>query len=177
MKKVITFFCFGLMCMAAQSAHAQAEIDKGNVLLNAGFGFGYYYAGGVPFVASAEWALNDAISIGPYFAYTSYSYKWGYSIYSGRYRYTFVDVGVRGSYHFNKHLNLSTDKLDLYGGANLGYRVSSFSGDGDFDDPYPSTLAGGIFGGARWYFSDRFAVNGELGFGLAPLYLGVTFKL
>ena len=176
MKKVIAIFCFSLMFLAAKNVNAQAEIDKGNVLLNAGFGFGYYYAGGVPIVLSAEFAINDAISIGPYLGITSYTEK-----YSGyKWNYTFIDFGARGSYHFTKHLNLNTDKLDLYGMVSLGYRVSSYDYDGpgiDYEDDYPSTVTAGLAGGARWYFSDRFSVNGELGFGLAPLYVGVTYKL
>ena len=72
MKKVFTVICFSLLFMASQEVSAQAEIDKGNLLLNGGFGFGYYYAGGVPIVLSAEWAINDAISIGPYFGITSW---------------------------------------------------------------------------------------------------------
>ena len=61
----------------------------------------------------------------------------------------------------------------------LGYVASSYSSDynGVYDDNYPGTVRGSLFGGARWYFSDKFAVNGELGVGYAPLILGVTFKL
>ena len=177
MKKVFTTLCFSVLFFAGRNASAQAEIDKGNVLINAGIGLGYYYAGGVPLIFSAEWAINDAISIGPYLGYTSYTYKWGYAGFNGRYKYTFIDIGVRGSYHFTKHLNLNTDKLDLYGGVFLGYVASSYSGDGDFDDNYPGTVRAGLFGGARYYFTDAFAVNGELGYGIAPLTIGVTFKL
>ena len=175
MKKVITILCFCLTLATAHNVSAQAEIDKGNVLLNAGLGFGYYYAGGVPIVVSAEWAINDAISIGPYLGLTSYRYR-----YAGeRWSYTFIDIGARGSYHFSKHLNMSTDKLDLYGGLMLGYRAASYSGpDWGFgiDDPYPSRATAALFGGVRYYFTDAFAINGELGFGYAPLLVGVTFK-
>jgi hypothetical protein len=176
MKKVFTIFCFSLMLMTAREASAQAEIDKGNVLLNGGFGFGYYYAGGVPILFSAEFALNDAISIGPYLGFTT----WRQSYFGYKYSYTFIDFGARGSYHLNKHLNLNTDKLDLYGGVMLGYRVSSYNYDGpgvDYDDSYPSSVTGGLFAGARWYFTDRFSANAELGYGVAPLYLGISFKI
>ena len=177
MKKVITIFCFALFFFTAQTASAQAEIDKGNVLLNGGLGLGYYYGGGgTSIVFSAEWAINNFISIGPYIGFASSRYNYaGY-----KYTYTFIDIGARGSYHFSQHLNLNTDKLDLYGGVGLGYVASSYSSDYNgtgYDDDYPGTVRGSLFGGARWYFSDKFAVNGEVGFGDAPLLLGVTFKL
>lgn len=175
MKKVFTILCFSLLLFSAKNASAQADIDKGNVLLNLGLGAGYYNGGGVPFVASAEWAINDAISIGPYLGLTS----WRNNIAGIRYSYTFFDLGVRGSYHFTKHLNINTDQLDLYGTVFLGYRGVSGGYDGPFgyDDPYDGYLRLGVTGGARWYFSDKFAVNAELGYGVSTLLIGVTFKL
>jgi hypothetical protein len=175
MKKVFTMFCFILLLMTAREASAQAEIDKGNVLLNAGLGVGYIYADGVPILFSAEWAINDAISIGPYLGFTS----WKYRAYGYKWSYTFFDFGARGSYHFSKHLNMSTDKLDLYGSVLLGYRVASYNDPDGFvgTSTYGSSVTGGVVGGARWYFTDSFAVNAEIGYGLAPIYLGVTFKL
>lgn len=166
------------MFLGTKEVSAQAEIDKGDLLLNVGLGFGYIYAGGVPILASGEWAINDAISIGPYLGVTTWSnrvvgYKW---------RYTFVDFGARGSYHFSKHLNLNTDKLDLYGTVLLGYRVTSYKEPkglpGHWDNDYTdSSVTAGLVGGARWYFTDKFAANAEVGYGFAPLYLGVSFKL
>jgi hypothetical protein len=183
MKKVFTIFCFSLMFMAAQEVSAQAEIDKGNLLLNAGFGAGYYGAGGLPIMLNAEWALNDAISVGPYLGITSWSDRYSWGGYGYKYKYTFVDFGGRFSYHLNKHLNLSTDKLDLYGTAMLGYTIVSASYEGynfpggDPDPDVDSSLMFGVVGGARWYFSDRFAANAEVGYGVTPLYLGITLKL
>jgi hypothetical protein len=176
MKKVLTIFCFSLMFLGTKEASAQAELDKGNLLLNAGLGFGYYYAGGVPILFSAEWAINDAITIGPYLGFTT----WRNNYFGYKWSYTFIDLGVRGAYHFSKHLDLSTDKLDLYGGVMLGYRITSVKepdGFGGDYDAYGSAVTAGLFGGARWYFTNGFAVNGELGYGVAPLLLGVTFKL
>lgn len=176
MKKVLTVLCFSILFFASEKASAQAEIDKGNVLLNAGIGFGYYYAGGVPLILSADFAINDVITVGPYLGFTSYRYKFG----GERWNYTFIDIGARGAYHFSKHLDLNTTALDLYGGVTLGYRAVSYSGPdwgNGIDNPYPGALTAGIFAGARYYFSDKFGVTGELGYGVAPLTIGVTFKL
>jgi hypothetical protein len=181
MKKVFTIFCFSLMLLTAREVSAQAEIDKGNVLLNAGFGAGYYGAGGLPVSISAEWAINDAMSVGPYFGITSWSDRVNYGFGSYKWSYTFIDFGGRFSYHFNKHMNLSTDKLDLYAAALLGYTVVSSKYDGpggqDFEATESSNGTFGVVAGARWYFTDNFAANAEVGYGLSPLYLGITFKL
>lgn len=176
MKKVSTILFLSLLVLGCNLATAQVKYDKGDVLINLGVGAGYYYAGGTPLIASAEFAINDAISIGPYFGFTSYGYRTlGY-----RWNYTFIDLGARGSYHFSKHLNLNTDKLDLYGGVMLGLVFSSYSDNSSvtYADPYGNTARGGIFGGARWFFTDKFSVNGEAGIaGITPLLIGVSFKL
>ena len=178
MKRINAFFIGSLICLFAglNSANAQVEYQKGDVLLNFGIGSSYYYAGGLPVVASAEFALNDAISIGPYIAYTS----WGYKTFGYSWNYTFIDIGGRGSYHFSKHLNLNTDKLDLYGGAMLGFVISSYNDNNSttYVDAYGNTIKGGIFGGARWYFTPKFSANAEVGIaGISPAMIGITFKL
>jgi hypothetical protein len=177
MKKVFTILCLSVFAIAAHNASAQVQYGKGDVLINLGVGGTYYYAGGTPVIASVEFALNDAFSLGPYVGFTS----WGYRSGGYRWNYLFIDFGARGSYHFSKHLNLNTDKLDLYGGALIGMVMSSYSDNTNvttYTDRYPNVLRGGIFGGARWYFSDKFGVNGEVSVGgVTPIMLGITFKL
>ncbi len=176
MKKLLVF-AFGLvMILMAESSFAQVKYDKGNFLINLGVGSSYNFAGGTPFIASGEYLINDAISIGGYVGFTSYGYR--YSTY--RVSYTFFDFGARGAYHFSKHLNLKTDKLDLYGGAMIGYVVSNFSNNANitYSDPYASALRGGILAGARWYFTPGFGANAELqAGGITPFMIGLTFKL
>ncbi|HEU5146856.1 MAG TPA: hypothetical protein VFT90_09080 [Chryseosolibacter sp.] len=177
MKKILTIlFAVALVFSAATLASAQARYDKGDVLVNAGIGLGYYYAGGVPLQLSAEWAVNDVFSVGPYFGYTSYNYNWGFG---DRWRYTFIDIGVRGSYHFSELFEINNEKVDIYGGAFLGFLISSFSGETftGYNDPYGGGVRLGIHAGARYFFSEKVAGFGELGYGLAPLSLGLTFKL
>jgi hypothetical protein len=177
MKKLFTVPCMVVLVslFTATASFAQVEYNKGDVLLNAGFGLGYAYLSGIPLMASAEFAINDAISIGPYLGFTSSTYRYG----GIRRNYTFIDFGARASYHYSKHLRLGTDKLDLYGGLLLGYVVSSYSDNYNYiNDSYGSTLRLGLVAGARWYFTDKFGVNGEVGLeGVTPLLLGVTFKL
>lgn len=171
MKKTVKFLCVVALVFSATFASGQARYDKGDVLLNVGLGLGYYYGGGgIPLIASLEFAVNDVITVGPYFGYTSRGYT--------GYRYTFLDFGVRGSYHFSELFEIRNEKVDIYGGAALGYAVSSFSYDNAIYDNnlYPSRVQFGLHAGARYFFSEKVAGFGELGFGLAPLALGLTFK-
>lgn len=173
MKKTLKFLCVAVMLFSATFASAQARYEKGDKLLNLGIGLGYYYGGGgIPLIASLEFAVNEVITIGPYFGYTSRGY-------SGGWRYTFIDFGVRGSYHFSELFQIDNEQVDIYGGANLGYAISSYSYDGfgGDNDLYPSRVQFGLHAGARYFFSNSVAGYGELGFGLAPLALGFTFKL
>lgn len=172
MKKLMKCFGFLLFLLVASPAFSQVVYDKADKLVNVGLGFGNYFAGGVPITASFEYFVNDAISVGPYIGFTSYNYA--YSTY--KYNYTFIDFGARGAYHFSKHIDMNTDKLDLYGALILGFTASSYSGGSVGYNPYGSRVRAGATAGARWYFTDGFSVNGEVGYGLAPLLLGVTFK-
>lgn len=177
MKKSLKFLCVIALVFSATFASAQARYDKGDVLLNAGIGLGYYFAGGVPVLVSAEFAVNDVFSIGPYLGYTSYNYNWGFGGY--RWRYTFFDIGARASYHFSELFEIRNEKVDIYGGAFLGFVISSYSGDefSGYNDPYSGGVRLGIHAGARYFFSEKVAGYGELGYGIAPLSLGLTFKL
>lgn len=165
------------MTLSLISLTSHAQLQKGDFLLNAGLGFGYYYAGGLSLNVNGEYSITDELAIGPYFAFTQYDY--GYSGYD--YDYTFMDFGVRGSYHFSKLFKINVEELDIYGGAFLGFVVGNYDYDGpggnDYDDPYDGGIRGGIHAGARYFFSDKFAAYGEVGVGLSPLVLGVTFKL
>jgi hypothetical protein len=122
-------------------------------------------------MASFEFAVNDVITVGPYLGYTSRGY-------TGGWRYTFIDFGVRGSYHFSELFEIRNEEIDIYGGANLGYAVSSYTYDGGsvINDRYPSQVRFGLHAGVRYFFSEKVAAFGELGFGLAPLAIGITFK-
>ncbi|MEO5601131.1 MAG: hypothetical protein ABIR06_09405 [Cyclobacteriaceae bacterium] len=179
MKKSVKFLCVIALVFSVTFASGQARYDKGDVLLNAGIGLGYYFAGGVPLLLSAEFAINDVFTVGPYLGYTSYSYRYSGFGTGYNYKYTFFDLGVRGSYHFSELFEIRNEKVDVYGGAFLGFVVSSYSGDNfsGYSDPYAGGLRLGIHAGARYFFSEKVAGYAELGYGIAPLSLGLTFKL
>jgi hypothetical protein len=175
MKKLILLGTITLLVSFA----SKAQYQKGDFLLNAGIGLGYYYAGGVPLIVSGEYAFTDKLTIGPYLGYTS----WNNSVFAASYkfRYTFIDFGVRGAYHFSELFGITNEKLDIYGGAFLGYVVSSYTYNGSssfptYSDSYGGGVRTGIFAGARYYFAEKVAGYGELGYGISPLSIGLTFK-
>lgn len=151
-----------------------AQYDKGDFLLSVGVGAGYYYAGGVPLMLSGEYAVTDNVTIGGYFGYTT----WNWARYD--YRYTFIDFGGRGSYHFSELFNIRDEKIDVYGGASLGFLVSSYSGPNNAffdDDIYGGGVRLGLHAGFRYMFAEKVGGYAELGIGYVPLSLGLTFKL
>lgn len=169
MKKILLLVAFSTIL----TIQSQAQYDKGDFLLNAGIGLGYYYSGGgVPLLVSGEWLVTDKISVGPYIGYTT----WNYGLYN--YRYTFLDIGGRGSYHFSELFGITNEKVDVYGGVFLGFVTSSRSGDNvpGYVDSYGGGLRTGLHAGARYYFAPKVAGYGELGYGLAPLSIGLTFR-
>lgn len=173
--RFLALFAILLASLTYQDASAQ-EVQKGNVLLNAGLGFGYYYAGGVSLNLNAEYSVTDELGVGGYFAYT----RWDNGYFGYDYNYTFIDIGARASYHFARILKVRNKKFDPYAGAFLGIVTSSYDYDGpgnNYHDDYDGGLRTGIHAGARYYFTDNFAGYGELGIGLSPLILGVTLKL
>lgn len=178
MKKsyILSLVCAIALALASTSAFAQ-EYKKGSIIINPGMGLGYWYAGSgfaVGFAANAEFSITDDIAIGPYIGFTHWNY--GYSSYD--ISYNFIDFGARGSYHFGRLLKVKNEHFDPYAGAFLGFVTSSNNyDDNGYADPYDGAVRGGIYAGARYYFSDKFGVFGEVGVGYYPVFLGVTFKL
>lgn len=169
------------MALAASAgAHAQDAPDFGNVkgqsFLNAGIGvgtFGLTGTGGLPITASFEHGVTDKISAGLTAGYVKTKFYTNY-------HYTYYMVGARGSYHFNELLNVSDEKLDVYGGLSLFYRGFKADYKDQFNDQYAKASGGGVdfalHAGARYMFAGNIGGYAELGYGISPLQLGVSVK-
>lgn len=174
MKKFNFLLLLVIGLLAGTQSFAQLAVDKGTKLINLGIGVGgYSSASGIAFGASADFGVAPNITVGGQIAYRSFSY--GYLGFNDKINYLYF--AARGSYHFNEILNLSTDKADLYAGIGLGYQNVSYS------DNYGTgfnTFGSGIFVpihiGGRYFFSEKVGGFAELGTGVAPLMLGITFK-
>lgn len=173
MKKLFTAFVLAAAVFAGSSAHAQFE--KGDKLLNAGLNLGGTYGGGFGLGASFEAGVHDFISVGAQIDWVTWNHGWtGY-----KWKYNFVTIAARGSYHFGKHF-LTIDNLDLYAGPSLGYRISKYTDPsgwtGGLYNAYDSGVAFGAFAGARYYFKENLGVFGEVGYNASPVKAGITLK-
>lgn len=161
-----TFILFiGLTASAQQSGYS-----KGDQLVNIGIGINSSYSGGIPFGASYENGITDDISVGGSFDYLSHDYL--------TFKFTAIYFGARGSYHFNDLLKINNSKVDLYGGATLGYRSFSWSESSQsLGDSYGSGIYLGAYAGGRYYFGGGIGAFAELGaIGSTNAKLGVAFK-
>ena len=144
---------------------------KGDKVLNLGIGFGstYYssfYSSHTPALsASMEFEVKDgiidkgSIGVGGYVGYSSA--KW-----TNYYKVSNIIIGARGSFHYPL-----VDKLDTYTGILLGYNIYTYSYDSNYFGASGSAsgVAFAWFAGARYYFSEKFAAFGELGYGILTL--------
>ncbi len=174
--KILICSILGIFLFLGVTPSTQAQAyEKGDKLLNIGIGLNSYYSSGIPLNASFEVGVTDDISVGGSLDYLSSKYT-----ILNDYKFTAIYIGARGSYHFNKLLNLNSDKVDLYGGLGLGYRSFSWS-DGFtsnvLGDSYGSGIYFGLHIGGKYYFSESIGGFAELGAtGATNARLGVAFK-
>jgi hypothetical protein len=174
---VAFLFLFAQKNAFAQSSKSTGFTDvKGVNLLNAGIGlgtYGLYGSGGLPITASFEHGFTDKISAGIGFGFVQrkYYHDW---------KYTYLMFQVRGSYHFNELLEIDNPKLDVYGGTGLIYRHYKLKYD-EGGTIYDYKSSGGsvtidLHAGGRYMFNDHLGAYAEVGYGISPLQLGVSFK-
>ena len=163
-KHVVKIFVVFLFCAFSMSVNAQNTFSKGDKVVNLGIGLGNTYSGSaaLPISGSFEYGIKDnlfddksSIGVGAYF---------GAAFSKG---YTFLYPGVRGALHYQ-----FVDKLDTYAGLMLGARIWTWSG---YNGTYTDFIVPFYIGG-RYYFTENIAAFAELGYGIAVLQLGVSFK-
>ena len=153
--------------------------EVGDWVLNAGIGIGHTYGtyGGISpsITVTGErgfWEIGDVgvIALG---ALVGYQHS-GYHYYGTDYNWNEFYFGARGLFHFTI---IPVEKLDVYAGIGSGLRIDSEPDWGtDYDPDVSFGFYGGIYGGARYYFTDNFAAFSELGYEISWLKLGVAFK-
>ena len=171
----VKIFVVFLFCAAfSTGVNAQNMFSKGDNILNLGVGIGSSFGGSgyssaiPPLSISYERGIIDnlfdeksSLGIGGYLGYTSDKY----SVYTR----SIAIIGARGVLHYQL-----VDKLDTYGGIMLGY--TNYSWSSDWASPDYNPLLWSLFIGGRYYFKDNIAAFAELGYGIAYLQLGVSFK-
>jgi len=137
--------------------YAQNPIPRGTTQLNAGVGFSSW---GVPVYVGLDFGVGGDLSFGPELSFRNYHEDW----LNNRYNSSVIGISGNGNYHFNRIMNIPSN-WDFYAGLNVGFYVWK-SPDG-----YPGNNASGLgLGGqigGRYYFTNRFGINLEVGGGNA----------
>ena len=180
--------------------------DENTHIINLGVGFGNSYYkfnnrtgyefGRTPvFLLSYEQPLRNKvgpgyIGVGGLFAFQNAHERFNYDYYynNGNHRYynqnTWNDyvIAGRATYHWD---GLIAEKAEVYGGALIGVRISSYKYTSNNPDPYykNEVLSEGsvypVFGafiGARYYFVPNVAVYSEIYSTVSFISAGFTFK-
>lgn len=170
-----------LVLLATGVAVGQNAYMKGDNVIHGGIGFGlaglYGSSTLPPIHAGYEYGFEDKISLGGVVGYAGSKEDFGGL---GEWKYSYIVIGARGGYHFLEN----NSNLDAYAGIMLGYNIVSSSastvntGFGSFTaSASGSYMLFGFYGGARYYFSPKFAAYGELGYGLGYFNIGIAYKL
>lgn len=187
MNRILTLLAIVLLVTAVAlpgTANAQDNAwHQKDMVLSAGVGIGlsglYGTSSTPPIFAAFETGVAEKITVGGLLAYSGSSEDFGF----GTWKYTYIVIEARGAYHFLDH----NPKIDAYGGVGLGYNIVSASES--WTDPTYQNLYGGrysasasymlfdIFAGGRYYFSPKFAVMAEVGYGVGFFRAGLSYKL
>lgn len=187
-----------MMALVSVSLAAQAQFREGDNVLGIGVGLGGGYGigfsgSGVSQTPALGVHLDHAMgSLGPgvwglggAIGYKGLAYKhWSPgNAFPYNYRYNYLTLGVRGTWHYNEWHGLQ--QLDTYAGLMLAYRYASFRNR----TSYPSHWIGDRYSwsgsglnlslllGARYYFTPEVGAFIEAGFGYAVLQAGIAIKL
>lgn len=167
---------------------AQGAFKTGDLVANLGVGFGWYsYAFGATslpaFSLSLEKGLKEVQNIGPLSIGGIVGYKHASYAYSSIYDYGWNDIiiAARGALHYDL---FKSSKVDTYGGVALGVRLQNYSyfiyNLNGVGEKAHTNYTHGLFAlylGGRYFFSEKVAAFGELGYGLGYLTLGLSFKI
>jgi hypothetical protein len=182
LKAITTIFC--LVSIFSSKVYSQV-FNEQKIFAQAGFGFGSPYFANEstssfpPIHFSAEYGITKNIGVGGMIGFAGSRYK--YSDILGRsyqWTYRYFIIGARGAYHYD--LN---EKTDLYGGLMLGANISSTSFKSNFYDeslvsePKAGGVILGLYGGARYMFTDDIGAFAELGYNISWLSFGVTLNI
>ncbi len=166
---------------------AQYLFSKGDLDLNLGLGFfnnlypnSELTIGIPPISATIDYALEEGygpgvIGIGGIIGFSSFKDESTIGNLTFGYKYSALFIGARGTYHLEL-----VDNLDTYGGLSLYYismDEKMYGTELTIQEPLKSKMGLSLIVGGKYYFTDKLAVFGELGYNIAWLTAGVTFRL
>ncbi len=151
------FYLSLILVMLTSAIYAQSPVPKGSLQLNAGVGLSSW---GIPVYVGLDFGIHRDITIGGELSFRSYHEDWA------DYRYNHSVIGISGNanYHFNSLFNIPSN-WDFYAGLNLGFYI--WKSPNDYPGDHISGIGLGAQIGGRYYFTNRFGINLELGGGNA----------
>jgi hypothetical protein len=171
MKKLLIV---AVLLSAAFGSSAQA-FEKGSNYLQAGYGLQINTLG--PICIGYEKGITDIIGIGRFGvgAVLAHEFYFGNSVLNTVQNRTLLTG--RCAYHFDFNI----EKMDVYAGAGVGIQYHGDSKIKDTDivfGEYPAGIypASSVFAGIRYYFTNKFAVYAEAGYGLGYLNGGIVYR-
>jgi outer membrane immunogenic protein len=172
MKKIILLFAFGFI---STGIFAQAPLEEGGVQLNAGLGLSGW---GVPVYFGLDYGIAKDFTLGGQLSFQTDNDPYNYNNNSYDYNSTAIGIGANGNYHFNRILNMPS-KFNFYAGASLTYYIWNYDDYNNNPHPDNTSLGLGLQVGGRYFFTDKFGINLELGgnTGTSGAKFGVTFKI
>ncbi|MDR1876573.1 MAG: hypothetical protein LBQ84_03020 [Flavobacteriaceae bacterium] len=196
-KNVLAALMFVFLLGSTFKVNAQEVFGKGDNVISVGVGIGSHLSGSgfkntiPPLSISWEHGVvdglfggNGAIGVGAFIGYSASKYEGKYwSNYSYEYKYTYLIIGAKGNLHYG-----FSSKWDGYAGVSLGYDIinATYSDnlkDNSFGNSFSKAVAAessevffAFNVGTRYQFSDQWGAFAELGYGLAILQLGVSYK-
>jgi hypothetical protein len=181
MKKLLVLFllagCLGGSLFAFDIMSYPPPVSSGNILVDAGVGFGLGYRGNMkipPLAVSAEYALPQVpISVGGGVTFWQYGYSTTNGNITTKHTTSYLAIFGRGNWHWGIDLSW----LDLYTGFALGYQMTWATAT--VNSTSTTESGGGFYPafqlGAHFYFTPQIGVMVELGLPMSRI--GVAFKL
>lgn len=166
-----------LVTLSLASTPAAAQFKTGPVYAGPRVWLGHLN-GAVAIGAQAEKGLTKAGDVGGGIIAGGVGvdfYSWSSDFTGGSYKYSVVPLQVFGNYHF---VIKSNPKIDPYLGLALVYSVVSASATGGGTTVGASGSSADFAGqgGLRYFVSEKFAVQGQVGFGYGTLGLGASWQ-
>jgi outer membrane immunogenic protein len=147
MKKISIVILLSIFTLL--TVNAQNSTDRGNTQLNAGVGFSGW---GIPLYVGLDFGVRHDITLGLEASFRSYD--------KDDYNHSIIGFSGNGNYHFNRILDIPRN-WDFYAGLNLGFYI--WSSPKDYPGSSLSGLGLGAQIGGRYFFSDSFGLNLEIG--------------
>ena len=155
------------LLLMSNFSFGQGTLAKGSAQLNAGLGFSGW---GVPVYVGFDYGIHRDITLGGEFSFRHYSDDY----YGHHYGHSIYCFAANGNYHFNRLLQLPKE-FDVYAGATVGLYI--WSSDSEYKGDHDSGLEPSLQVGGRYFFTNNFGINLELGGGgVSGGKFGITYK-